>query len=190
MRSLYPSYFKNTTVLDIGSANICGTNRFLFKNCSYLGVDVLDYDNVDIVCEAKRVDLRADTVICAEMLEHDPDWKESLANMVKMADKCLIVTCATNPRKRHGTYDTTPKNSPFKGISYYGNIPAHEFLEIISGKFSYCLDFRLDVISGDMYFLGIKDKKPKFSPSITSFLYHYTKIFFLNRCRDIRNFFG
>ena len=43
----YGNLFKNKKVLDIGSLDINGSNRFLFEDCNYLGIDVGEGKNVD-----------------------------------------------------------------------------------------------------------------------------------------------
>ncbi len=50
VKAKYPEYFYNSNVVDLGSLNVNGTNRYLFDNCKYLGVDVVNGDNDIIVC--------------------------------------------------------------------------------------------------------------------------------------------
>jgi hypothetical protein len=36
----FPEYFKGKTVLDIGSVDINGNNRYMLNSCEYIGLDV------------------------------------------------------------------------------------------------------------------------------------------------------
>ena len=49
VKAKYPDFFKNKKVLDIGSLDINGSNRDLFENCDYIGLDVGEGKNVDII---------------------------------------------------------------------------------------------------------------------------------------------
>ena len=73
--SLFPNYFNNKKVLDVGSGDINGNNRFLFNNCEYVGNDVISAPNVTIVSKTKDLpfeDETFDTIISTECFEHDP----------------------------------------------------------------------------------------------------------------------
>jgi len=185
MRSIFPKYFRNCSVLDVGSANINGSNRFLFDSCSYIGVDMMPWKGVNKVMKGKDVQGRFNTVICTEALEHDPDWGLTLENIINCAVDCLVVTCAINPRPEHGTKRTARKGSPFNGEDYYQNIDPYKFLEIIKkGGF---LHYRVKCTSnGDLYFIGFKYSTVAIYPSRFTFLRLYFYRFFLNRLHDIR----
>ena len=53
VKDILPDYFKNKRVLDVGSGDINGNNRFLFENCQYDGNDVIEAPNVTIVSKTK-----------------------------------------------------------------------------------------------------------------------------------------
>ena len=40
VKNMFPSYFKNIDVLDVGSLDLNGSNRYLFENCRYTGIDI------------------------------------------------------------------------------------------------------------------------------------------------------
>jgi 2-polyprenyl-3-methyl-5-hydroxy-6-metoxy-1,4-benzoquinol methylase len=70
----FPEHFKNIWVLDAGSYDINGNNRYAFENCIYLGVDIEHGKNVDIVSKVHELNFKDgmfDTIITTEMLEHD-----------------------------------------------------------------------------------------------------------------------
>ena len=72
--------FVGKRVLDVGSGDINGNNRFLFNNCQYDGNDVVPANNVTIVSKTKDlpfVENSFDTIISTECFEHDPEYRES-----------------------------------------------------------------------------------------------------------------
>lgn len=85
-KALYPEFFSNRNVIELGSMNICGTVRDFFDDCKYTGVDWREGAGVDVVSLVHDLNLgqRFDVVISASMLEHDPYWKLSLDKMVEL----------------------------------------------------------------------------------------------------------
>lgn len=67
----------NLAILEIGSRNVNGTIRDLFRGSGahYLGIDIVNGFDVDEVANSNRSDLfredSFDIVLCLEMLEHD-----------------------------------------------------------------------------------------------------------------------
>lgn len=49
----FPHLFVGKSVLDVGSLDINGNNRWIFTDCEYVGIDLGEGDNVDVVCRAK-----------------------------------------------------------------------------------------------------------------------------------------
>ena len=79
-KNIFPEYFVNIKVLDVGSGDINGNNRFLFENCEYNGNDVIKAPNVTIVSKTKDLkfeDNYFDVIISTECFEHDPEYKQS-----------------------------------------------------------------------------------------------------------------
>lgn len=80
----YPEHFTSCKVLELGSLNINGSCRFHFsEDCEYVGIDIVDGQCVDFVVAAKDTEFEPsyfDTLISFSMVEHDPDWRESLAH--------------------------------------------------------------------------------------------------------------
>ena len=71
-------------VLEIGSLDINGSVRPMFKpfQGNYVGIDMQEGPGVDIVADAaKFINFEAyDVVVCAEVFEHTPDWKQIIYN--------------------------------------------------------------------------------------------------------------
>jgi SAM-dependent methyltransferase len=161
VKSRFPERFQNCRVLDIGSLDLNGNNRYLFENYRYLGVDIGDGNNVDLVCPGHKVidDAGFDVVISTECLEHDEYWSETLANMVNLTkrDGLLLLSCATTGRPEHGTKKTSPADSPFTN-DYYKNITIDDIQLAINIPLVF-KQYELKTISTpscDLYFWGIK----------------------------------
>jgi len=110
----FPSYFQNKRVLDIGSLDINGNNRYLFDDCEYIGLDVVSGPNVDVVSIAHEYMPSApfDVVLSTNALEHDIYWRQTLCAMLtflKPVGLLFFSTCSTWPE--HGTKRTTPDQS-------------------------------------------------------------------------------
>ncbi len=132
VRTSYPAAFDGVSVLEVGSLDINGSVRDLFKNCRYVGVDLQLGPGVDLACQGQLVEFPTghfDTVISAECMEHNPFWRETIANMLRMtrAGGLVLISCATTGRLEHGTTRTNPDASPFTSAQnwdYYRNLTA------------------------------------------------------------------
>ena len=82
VRDKYPDAFKNKRVLDCGSLDINGSNRYLFDGCTYIGIDLGPGKNVDQISLIHEfTDPEGfDTIISTECFEHDMYWDKSLRN--------------------------------------------------------------------------------------------------------------
>ena len=81
------SFFRDARVLEVGSLNINGSVRDFFSNCSYVGIDIAPGKDVDVVCQGQEyaaADGSFDQVISCEAMEHNPHWKETFDNMVRI----------------------------------------------------------------------------------------------------------
>lgn len=162
MKSKFPYYFDNVSVIEMGSLNINGTVRDFYDNVTkYVGVDLDEGPGVDLVSEAQKVDLPSgsfDVAVSAECFEHNPYWLETFVNMHRLANSFVIFTCAGLGRPEHGTTRTTPGNSPFTlQWDYYRNLTKHDFEDNLNleGMFS-DYEFTYNALSQDLYFWGVK----------------------------------
>jgi SAM-dependent methyltransferase len=168
VKDIYPNYFINKKVLDVGSGDINGNNRFLFVNCEYDGNDVIKADNVTIVSKTKDLlflDETFDTIISTECFEHDPEYKDSLKKIYKMLkpDGLLCFTCASTGRAEHGTRRTSPNDSygTIGGLNdmydYYKNLNIIDINEVLDLNKSFSnWESYYNAESKDLYFVGIK----------------------------------
>ena len=88
------------SVLDVGSYDVNGNVRKLFEGARYIGIDMRKGPNVDRVLDAHGL-VEAfgpesfDTVVCCEMLEHDPEFWTSMAQMgavLKSGGRMILTT--------------------------------------------------------------------------------------------------
>lgn len=168
VKNILPIFFNKKRVLDVGSGDINGNNRFLFENCEYHGNDVIQANNVTIVSRTKDlpfVNNTFDTIISTECFEHDPEYKESLAKIydILKPDGLFCFTCASTDRAEHGTRRTSPECSygtigKLEDMSdYYKNLTEIDLNDVLSlNKLFSVWDTYYNNISKDLYFVGIK----------------------------------
>src|SRR5664279_5161975 len=160
-----PDYFSNKKVLEVGSWDVNGSIRSMFKECEYLGIDVAEGPGVDLVCKGEDIQLpdhTFDVVMSCECFEHNLAWEETFRNMIRMLKLggLCVVTCATLGRSEHGTKRTNPdasltalNNYP----DYYRNLKPSDFkrdFDLPNIFEGHC--FQLNPYGKDLYFLGIK----------------------------------
>jgi SAM-dependent methyltransferase len=168
VKNILPDFFRNKVVLDVGSGDINGNNKFLFENCEYVGNDVYDGPNVTIVSKTTALQFQDgifDTIISTECFEHDPEYQDSFRKIVKMLkpDGLFLFTCASTGRPEHGTRRTSPGESygtigNIDGwTDYYKNLTFEDLDLSINVKetFSTYITF-YNSESHDLYFAGIK----------------------------------
>lgn len=164
IKQRYPDFFKNTSVLEIGSLNINGSVRQFFEDCFYIGLDVAPGKDVDIVTlghEFAAADESFDVVLSTECFEHDPHWQKTFLNMFRLCKKggLVVFTCATTGREEHGTTNNLPDSSPLTiqlGWNYYRNLTEQDFyLFNLHKRFSH-YEFSVNHEHHDLYFYGTK----------------------------------
>lgn len=166
---VFPQYFTGKKVLDIGSLDINGNNRFFLTDCDYIGLDVGEGPNVDVIQVAHLYDApdeHFDLVVSTEVFEHDMFYDKSLQNIIRMLKPrgAFIFTCASTGRPEHGTRKSDGSfaapllfNISEEWSDYYKNLTESDIRDIKGfneafpdGFFKYASD------PGDLYFFGIK----------------------------------
>lgn len=158
---------KPLRILEIGSYDVNGSIRQFFEHSQYIGVDLIEGKGVDIVGDGHTLDYGDDSfeiVISCESFEHNPYWKETFLNMIRMTQKggLVVFTCATTGRPEHGTTRTSCIDSPGTiqmKWDYYKNLEEADFYNEIPNfnqYFSRSL-FIKNRQSNDIYFIGIKN---------------------------------
>lgn len=168
VKNMFPNFFTDVRVLDIGSLDINGNTRHFFKQpYYYIGVDLDSGPNVDVICPAHLYSsgFLFDVVISGECFEHDMYYTRSLNNMYNQlrSGGLMIFTCASDGRHEHGTLRTTPENAPFlskfgeEWSNYYKNLNESDIRRAIdvSNMFS-SFEFKYQPETCDLYFWGVK----------------------------------
>lgn len=168
VKQILDIFFIEKRVLDVGSGDINGNNRFLFENCEYDGNDVIRANNVTIVSKTKDLPFQNntfDTIVSTECFEHDPEYRESFIKIYDMLkpDGLFCFTCASTGRAEHGTRRTTPNDSygtigNLEDMSdYYKNLTETDLNEVLSLNNLFSVwDTYYNNNSKDLYFVGIK----------------------------------
>lgn len=83
---------KHKEVLEVGSLDVNGNPRELFKEAGYLGIDIKGGKGVDTIHDARAVHYRYgqesfDAVLCFNVLEHIPDFWQALRSMGRVLEK-------------------------------------------------------------------------------------------------------
>ena len=158
LRFKFPEYFVGEYVLEIGSLNINGSIRPFFEKCTYVGVDLGEGADVDVVARGEDLtydDGDFDVVASCECFEHNPEWVATLENMIRMASGLVFFSCATTGRKEHGTRRTSPWDAPFCG-DYYRNLTEEDVRQEIDLSVFKRYEFSTNSDCHDLYFWGIK----------------------------------
>lgn len=140
LKRMFPEHFENIRVLDVGSADMNGTNRPWFTNCEYVGLDIAPYKNVDVVTVAHEYDApdeSFDTVCSTSELEHDIHWKKTLVKMVQLLKPGgLMWFDAPHNWAEHGTKINSPMDSLTSRLDdewadYYKNMTMEDIQETL-----------------------------------------------------------
>lgn len=159
MKHNFPKSFKDCSVLDVGSQDINGNNRYLFENCEYVGIDLGPGKNVDIVSHVKDFEpcYQFDTIISTNAFEHDKYFAESLkaiTNRLLKPGGVFIFSAATEGTPEHGTAKEWPGHSPHTN-DFYKNLNKDDIIEAIDCDSIFSL-YSLSVFGNDLRFFGIK----------------------------------
>ena len=165
VRTLYPPHFERARVLEVGSLDINGSVRELFATAttpaSTCSPGPASTSPARASCSSFPTG-HFDTTISAECFEHNPFWRETLANMLRMTRPggLVLISCATTGRKEHGTSRTNPDASPFtvqEKWDYYKNLTAAD-LERGVNLAGWLADWDswINYVTYDLYFVGLR----------------------------------
>ena len=170
-----PDSFRVKRVIEVGSLDINGSVRKFFADCTYIGLDVAAGPGVDVVCQGQDYDGPTgsfDTVISCESMEHNPYWRETFRNMVRLCKPggLVLMTCATTGRREHGTTRTDAAFSPNTvnmGWEYYRNLSSGNFKAAFDlGTLYTHHRFFVNWLSFDLYFCGITRSDASDAPTM------------------------
>lgn len=165
----FPTFFRGTRVLEVGSLDLNGSVRSNFSGCDYLGIDVAAGPGVDLVCQGQDYDApdgSFDVVTSCEAMEHNPYWRETFANMLRLCRPggLILMTCATTGRGEHGTTRKHPGHSPLTveiGWDHYRNLTAADFRAAVDLPALVSVGaFYTHIGANDLYFAGFRAGAP------------------------------
>jgi len=169
VKYLMADRFKNKKVLDIGSLDINGNNRHLFEDCEYVGLDIAEGKNVDVISLAHEYNVSDETydiIITNDCFEHDMFFEKTIINIVRMLKKggLFLFTCKTDGAGEHGTLRTDGGfSSPLtikdpRWANYYKNINETDVRDIIKvDEVFNKYEFSIIDSSKDICFYGVKN---------------------------------
>ena len=156
---------ENARAIEIGSYDVNGTLRSTFAGATtYVGVDLEHGPGVDLVAfghEVDEPDGAFDVAVSGSCFEHDPHWRETFTNMVRLTRPGGLVafSCASNGFPEHGTLRTMATDAPGTqavGIDYYRNLAAADFEGLpLDEWFSECR-FWFVPTTMELFFAGIR----------------------------------
>lgn len=165
VKAQFPNFFVRKKVLDCGSLDINGSNRHLFEDCDYTGIDVGEGKNVDVLSTIHEYEGKSkeyDFIISTECFEHDMHYRQSLLNIIRMLKPkgMFLFTCATTGRAEHGTKRTSPSDAPLlegDWSDYYKNLTEHDIREVLDIEKIFS-NHKFEIHTGhkDLMFYGIK----------------------------------
>jgi SAM-dependent methyltransferase len=167
-RSMLPKQDTKINIIDFGSLDINGGPHQLLDSIdhNYVGVDIDEGDNVNMVKHGELVDLPSSIfkiAMSSELFEHTPVWREIFYNMCRLTQPggIVVLSCAGRFRPEHGTTRSdNGYSAPFvvaQGVEYYGNVTARDISKAI--PLDYWFDrYRLFEAQNfnDTYFVGIR----------------------------------
>lgn len=173
VKNKFPSYFTNKKVLDIGSLDINGNNKHLFSDCEYLGLDIAEGKNVDVVSLAHEYlepDESFDVIISNDCFEHDMFYSKTFQNIARLLrpNGLFLFTCKTTGSLEHGTLNSdggfsSPLTINYPGWeNYYKNITESDVRESIDVDSIFeNYEFSTLASTADIRFWGIKSNTKK-----------------------------
>lgn len=159
VKKLFPEFFLEKKVLEIGSLDINGSVRPFFIACEYTGLDLGEGKGVDVICPIAEYIFpeEFDVVISTECGEHSRTWHQDLIQMYNnlKPNGLLIYTAAGPNRHEHGTSRTTPGDAPFTN-DWYRNIDIADFRNALPSDLFSIQELKLVRGDCDITFYGIK----------------------------------
>jgi SAM-dependent methyltransferase len=155
----------NARAIEIGSCDVNGTLRSAFASAeAYVGVDLEPGPGVDLVAfghEVDESDGAFDMAVSGSCFEHDPHWRETFTNMVRLTRPGGVVafTCASTGFPEHGTTRTLVTDSPgtqAMGLDYYRNLEAADFEGLPLSEWLSTWRFWYIPTTMELYFAGVR----------------------------------
>lgn len=107
MASFSQTIPKDATVLDVGSCDVNGTFREFFPENPYIGIDIVEGPNVDIIVPPYDYPFpnnHFDVIISGSTLEHVRHpwrWMKEIARILKSGGKLFVIAPYAHPYHEH-----------------------------------------------------------------------------------------
>lgn len=105
LKARFPEAFTRTSVLEVGSVDPEGKTRSFFEDCDYIGIDLVDGPNVDIVGDFNDYHFARsfDTVVLLSVFEHTPHWRHILQKAIALTknEGYIIVSFGPEGNNHH-----------------------------------------------------------------------------------------
>lgn len=165
VKERFPAAFAGVRALDCGSFDVNGSLKTLFVDSEYIGVDMRAGRNVNVVSKVHDLGFAFapgsfQTVVSAEMLEHDEHWRESLLTMLRLLlpGGLLALSMAGTGRPEHGTA-SVPDDGEVWGTTpdYYRPLDAADLRSVFNVELAFG-DWAIteNAVAHDLYFWGVK----------------------------------
>lgn len=163
----YSAYIQDKSVYEFGSHNVNdnGDLRKVTVGCEYhIGIDWREGPSVDVVSLAHEFSpgVKADVILSASMLEHDPYFEESLTNMVSLLKSggLIVISWGAALNFPH-CHDHSPDGR-------FWPLPAGKVINILSGLGIDIVEFLYEGIrypehgggNGEVALIGFKGQAP------------------------------
>lgn len=164
VKNKFPDFFEGIKVLDVGSLDVNGNNQYLFKKCTYIGLDVAEGKNVDVVSIAHKYngeEASFDVVLSTNALEHDMYYKLTLKKMVSLLKpRGLMFFSVAYLVKEHGTKRRKPSSSNTSLMNdiwsnYYKNLKPQDIMDVLNFDEIFSI-YNMEIFQKDLRFWGIK----------------------------------
>lgn len=169
VQAAFPTCFRDSKVLEVGSLDLNGSVRRFFERCDYTGLDVGPGPGVDVVCggqDYRAPDGSFDVTCSFEAMEHNPYWVETFNNMIRLTRPggLVVMSCATFGRPEHGTARSQPEDSPLTGHigwNHYRNLCSRDFEAAVDMAVAFeCHAFAHYYYGQDLFFFGFRRGAP------------------------------
>ena len=186
-------------ILEIGSLDINGTIRQLCGHLSiseYIGLDLGAGPGVDVITSGHEYlsdsHDQFDLILSAECLEHNPFWRETIENSIRLLKPqgLLIFSWATTGRAEHGTHANSPESAPFivqDFDNYYRNISRRDLKKIkLRDNFTYEAIMQ-NFSHKDLYWVATKCSSAQIT-QVRSSVISFSKLLSINNLKWNRDY--
>lgn len=145
-------------VLEFGSLNINGSVKPIFEPYAntYFGIDMQEGPGVDMIADAASFDseILYDVIVCAEVFEHTPAWKEIVNNAHRLlkVGGVFIATMAGVGRTAHSAVD----GLDLRDWEHYANITEDELSHALISFNDFKVDYTFGMNHPDIRCFAVK----------------------------------